>query len=201
MSDPTRDLEAEQSKRPATFTPICVDSACAFCEEQPRLRVCEGCDAYGLVTDCGHYAQPRPIAPGRVNGSDLGNNYCGSCADAEEEVEDAGIHCGEETPGPNYEPDPDIDKDDEDRTFAAAEDLLRSAFDAFFGGQDLAEAATAFCRDHADDLGLMGCRVDVIATSALEFITDNVQDCLADAIEERNKRIAGALAVFSSLGG
>ena len=200
MSNPTRDLEAEQAKRPATSTPICVDSACAFCDEQPRLRVCEGCDAYGLVTDCGHEAQPRPIAPYGHHGM-----TCTSCeenAEFDERGEPVGDPCFAHRMLDCTEcEDAEVDKDDEDRTFAAAEELLRSAFDSFFAGQDLAQAATDFCRDHADDLGLMGCRADVIATSALEFITDNVQACLADAIEERDKKIAGALAVFSSLGG
>jgi hypothetical protein len=60
---------------------ICRDSECARCGANPEQRTCCACGVQGIVTDCGHYAQPRPIAAGRVNGTDMQHDYCSACAD------------------------------------------------------------------------------------------------------------------------
>jgi len=43
---------------------------------------CSACGASAQLTDCGHLAQPRPIAAGRADGSDGQHDYCSYCADA-----------------------------------------------------------------------------------------------------------------------
>lgn len=64
----------------ATGEHLCHDSDCTRCDARAALRACSDCGATGIVTDCGHQAQPRPIAAGRVDGSDLSHDYCARCA-------------------------------------------------------------------------------------------------------------------------
>jgi hypothetical protein len=70
----------------SAITYLCIDSPCTICGARPRLRVCAGCDAKALVTDCGHFSQPRPISAGRSDGMDLHHDYCEECADAHAET-------------------------------------------------------------------------------------------------------------------
>lgn len=58
---------------------ICHDEDCqvADCGARAEHRTCDDCGAEGLVTDCGHEAQPRPLAAdGR------GRMVCDDCADS-----------------------------------------------------------------------------------------------------------------------
>lgn len=58
--------------------PHCIDGQCPDCEQRVEWRRCEGCGALGWVLDCGHRAQPRPIAA-EANGV----LTCDECAGAE----------------------------------------------------------------------------------------------------------------------
>lgn len=66
----------------SALTYLTIDSPCASCGARPRLRVCSVCDAKALVTDCGHFAQPRPISAGGSDGTVCHRDYCDDCADA-----------------------------------------------------------------------------------------------------------------------
>jgi len=55
-------------------------STCPHCGEAAKLRRCYVCGAEAWLVDCGHYPQPRPIAAGRADGSDLEHDYCEYCA-------------------------------------------------------------------------------------------------------------------------
>ena len=55
-------------------------SCCPTCGEPAKLRRCCVCGTEAWIIDCGHYSQPRPIAAGRADGSDLQNDYCEYCA-------------------------------------------------------------------------------------------------------------------------
>jgi len=59
------------------------DPACPACAAQPRLRRCDECGVSAWITDCGHMAQPRPIAAGRYDGSRIDRDFCSSCASCE----------------------------------------------------------------------------------------------------------------------
>ena len=61
----------------ATYPP---DDPCADCGAAPEARTCCACGALAVLTDCGHQTQPRPIAAGRADGSDMGRTYCETCA-------------------------------------------------------------------------------------------------------------------------
>jgi hypothetical protein len=54
--------------------------ACPHCGAPAELRTCVVCGRSAWVIDCGHYGQPRPIATGRVDGSDSAHYYCDECA-------------------------------------------------------------------------------------------------------------------------
>ena len=56
------------------------DEECPECGAEPVGRTCVVCRVSAWITDCGHMAQPRPIAAGREDGSDLHRDYCESCA-------------------------------------------------------------------------------------------------------------------------
>lgn len=57
---------------------ICHDTDCTLCGARAEHRTCADCGATGIVTDCGHKAQPRPIAGSERNGEPV----CGECEDA-----------------------------------------------------------------------------------------------------------------------
>ena len=63
-----------------TDTTAC-DLDCAHCEAKAKRRTCSRCGATGIYTDCGHQAQPRPIAAGRVDGSCGTKDFCSECAE------------------------------------------------------------------------------------------------------------------------
>ncbi len=52
---------------------------CPRCGELARKRTCDECGKTGWIIDCGCYAQPRPIAAGRRDGSDGHHDYCEDC--------------------------------------------------------------------------------------------------------------------------
>ena len=53
---------------------LTIDQDCDDCGANAAERTCDGCGARAIVTDCGHYDQPRPIAA-------LGNDMaCEDCA-------------------------------------------------------------------------------------------------------------------------
>ena len=60
--------------------------ACPICGTAIQHRVCADCGAEGYILDCGHESQPRPIAAGMADGSDLHHCYCADCADAVEDL-------------------------------------------------------------------------------------------------------------------
>lgn len=55
-------------------------AACPECGARAETRTCDGCGRSAVVIDCGHQAQPQPIAAGRADGSDLHHTYCTDCA-------------------------------------------------------------------------------------------------------------------------
>ena len=57
-------------------------SQCGECGEHATHRECRACGTSAWLIDCGHQQQPRPIAAGRADGSDLSHDYCESCATA-----------------------------------------------------------------------------------------------------------------------
>lgn len=59
------------------------DGCCPDCLEPAEYRVCDECGRGAWIIDCGHYAQPRPYAAGRSDGSDLHHTYCEDCAAAD----------------------------------------------------------------------------------------------------------------------
>lgn len=61
---------------------------CTACGTPRKERQCCVCGVIGLVIDCGHMKQPRPIASGRADGSDLGYDFCVDCAQEKEEASD-----------------------------------------------------------------------------------------------------------------
>ena len=63
-----------------TTTALTDDTDCLICDASATERTCSDCGATALITDCGHRDQPRPIAAGRGDGSELHRTYCGDCA-------------------------------------------------------------------------------------------------------------------------
>lgn len=59
----------------ATTDLYCDDTTCEACGATPSEYVCDGCGVRGNVTDCGHMAQPRPIA------ADGHKSYCDECSE------------------------------------------------------------------------------------------------------------------------
>ena len=55
-------------------TYLTTDEDCLDCGEAATERECEDCGARAIVTDCGHYAQPRPIAA-----DEAGKAVCEGC--------------------------------------------------------------------------------------------------------------------------
>lgn len=49
---------------------------CDVCGTRAEWRTCDDCGLSARILDCGHMAQPRPIAAGRTDGSDLSHTYC-----------------------------------------------------------------------------------------------------------------------------
>ena len=49
------------------------------------LRECSRCGLKAWIIDCGHMQQPRPIASGMADGSQLHLDFCEDCAHEEEE--------------------------------------------------------------------------------------------------------------------
>lgn len=58
--------------------PLCADVDCDGCGARAERRTCADCGATGTVTDCGHMAQPRPIAGSEIGGDPV----CTFCEDA-----------------------------------------------------------------------------------------------------------------------
>jgi hypothetical protein len=54
---------------------------CPLCNEPARLRTCWECGDSAWIIDCAHFPQPRPIAPGRADGSHPHRMFCDDCAD------------------------------------------------------------------------------------------------------------------------
>lgn len=54
---------------------------CPDCHEPAVERTCTRCGLTGWVIDCGHQAQPRPLAPGKSDGTSTGRIYCAICAE------------------------------------------------------------------------------------------------------------------------
>ena len=53
---------------------------CPDCDMDAVELECCMCGIGGYVINCGHYAQPRPIAAGRHGGLDMHQTYCCDCA-------------------------------------------------------------------------------------------------------------------------
>ena len=53
---------------------------CPHCGEPAKWRVCSECGKGAWIIDCGHMDQPRPIAAGREDGSELYKDFCEDCA-------------------------------------------------------------------------------------------------------------------------
>ena len=52
------------------------DTDCDRCGIRAETRTCEDCGLTLTITDCGHYAQPRPIAASQYQGHDY---TCAAC--------------------------------------------------------------------------------------------------------------------------
>lgn len=57
---------------------ICDDNDCERCGARAARISCDDCGASGVVTDCGHREQPRPIAASQFDGRAV----CEGCEDA-----------------------------------------------------------------------------------------------------------------------
>ena len=55
-------------------------TACEVCSTPARLRKCAGCGREGWIVDCGHYPQPRPIAPMGIFGCECSCDECEAAA-------------------------------------------------------------------------------------------------------------------------
>jgi hypothetical protein len=55
-------------------------ATCSMCGARAQQRTCDGCGLTTRILDCGDMPQPRPIAAGRADASDLGRTYCATCA-------------------------------------------------------------------------------------------------------------------------
>jgi hypothetical protein len=69
--------EAERRRRVIPSDP---ESYCPDCGTPRRPWKCHDCGRTAELIDCGHYPQPRPIASGRWDGSELDRDYCVDCA-------------------------------------------------------------------------------------------------------------------------
>jgi hypothetical protein len=69
------------------------DEVCPDCGSASALRQCCACGRQGYVIDCGHYAQPRPLAAGRADGSRLWETYCTACATEALEADESSSTC------------------------------------------------------------------------------------------------------------
>ena len=58
-------------------------TGCPHCLEPAKYRTCSVCGDSLWVVDCGHQEQPRPIAAGREDGSQLHLDFCATCAEKE----------------------------------------------------------------------------------------------------------------------
>lgn len=68
------DVFAKFLKEDAIKPMIEDDEACPWCGTQPKEYTCDTCGISAMLTDCGHMAQPRPIAA-----DDRGNAICDAC--------------------------------------------------------------------------------------------------------------------------
>ena len=59
---------------------IANDEQCNECAVAPERRICRACGQSAMITDCGHQSQPRPIAAGRSDGSEMHEMFCAFCA-------------------------------------------------------------------------------------------------------------------------
>lgn len=57
-----------------------VGGKCPQCGERAKLRKCSVCGKERWIVDCGHMDQPRPIAAGRIDGSESYKDFCEDCA-------------------------------------------------------------------------------------------------------------------------
>ena len=57
------------------------NESCVACGIRAVERTCVVCGLTAWIIDCGHKAQPRPLASGRADGSDGQNCYCTDCAE------------------------------------------------------------------------------------------------------------------------
>jgi len=53
---------------------------CPSCGQRAENRSCWHCGISARILDCGHEAQPRPIAVGNSNGQHLHADHCAACA-------------------------------------------------------------------------------------------------------------------------
>lgn len=58
------------------------DDDCAECGAAAELQMCCACGVTAMITNCGHQFQPRPLAAGRIDGSDGSSTYCTKCAES-----------------------------------------------------------------------------------------------------------------------
>ena len=58
-------------------------ASCAQCHTAPEIRVCTICGARARIIDCGHMAQPRPVAAGGRAGADYSCDSCEEQAESE----------------------------------------------------------------------------------------------------------------------
>lgn len=77
---------------------ICHDIDCTLCDARAERRICADCGAKGNVTDCGHFAQPRPIAGSQYDGKAV----CGTCEARRERV--AELRAARTRKGSGYAP-------------------------------------------------------------------------------------------------
>lgn len=60
------------------------EGRCGECRADVTLMQCVACGVKGYILDCGHLNQPRPIAAGRSDGSELWHTFCADCAEVED---------------------------------------------------------------------------------------------------------------------
>jgi len=98
-----------------------VNDQCRSCGKLAQLRVCEDCGLAGYVIDCGHYAQPRPLAASERDGE----TTCASCEDdrstARRELETCGWYA-------SFDND-DRDGKDQDRLLAVTVQISQRDYD------------------------------------------------------------------------
>jgi len=61
---------------------------CPTCGILADERICWSCGIFARILDCGHMPQPRPLAPGRADGTELARTFCPLCARLPREAAD-----------------------------------------------------------------------------------------------------------------